>query len=45
VGKYPRIFDDKIIGVEAKKLFVDANKMLDEVISKKLLKARGVIGF
>lgn len=45
VGKYPKIFDDKIIGVEAKKLFIDANNMLDEVISKKLLKARGVIGF
>jgi 5-methyltetrahydrofolate--homocysteine methyltransferase len=45
VGKYPRIFDDEIIGVESKKLFDDANKMLDEVISKKLLKARGVIGF
>lgn len=44
-GKYPAIFDDKVIGVEAKKLFDDANKMLDEVIGKKLLKARGVIGF
>ncbi len=45
VGKYPSIFDDKIIGNEAKKLFDDANRMLDEVISKKLLKAKGVIGF
>jgi 5-methyltetrahydrofolate--homocysteine methyltransferase len=45
VGKYPKIFDDKIVGVEAKKLFEDANKMLDDVISKKLLKAKGVIGF
>lgn len=45
VGRYPAIFDDKIIGVEAKKLFDDANRMLDEVISKKLLKAKGVIGF
>ncbi|MES2559310.1 MAG: methionine synthase [Bacteroidota bacterium] len=45
VGRYPAIFDDKIIGVEAKKLFDDANRMLDEVIGKKLLKARGVIGF
>jgi 5-methyltetrahydrofolate--homocysteine methyltransferase len=45
VGRYPTIFDDKIIGSEAKKLFDDANRMLDEVISKKLLKARGVIGF
>lgn len=44
-GKYPAIFDDQIIGIESKKLFDDANKMLDEVISKKLLKAKGVIGF
>ncbi|MCX6187889.1 MAG: B12-binding domain-containing protein, partial [Bacteroidetes bacterium] len=44
-GRYPKIFDDAIIGSEAKKLFDDANKMLDEVISKKLLKAKAVIGF
>ncbi|MEI6507988.1 MAG: methionine synthase [Bacteroidota bacterium] len=44
-GKYPKIFNDEIIGVEAKKLFDDANKLLDEVIAKKLLKAKGVIGF
>jgi 5-methyltetrahydrofolate--homocysteine methyltransferase len=45
VGRYPAIFDDKIVGVEAKKLFDDANKMLDKVISEKLLKAKAVIGF
>jgi 5-methyltetrahydrofolate--homocysteine methyltransferase len=44
-GRYPAILEDNIIGVEAKKLFVDANKMLDEVIAKKLLKAKGIIGF
>lgn len=44
-GRYPAILEDKIIGVEAKKLFVDANKMLDEVIAKKLLKAKAIIGF
>jgi 5-methyltetrahydrofolate--homocysteine methyltransferase len=44
-GRYPAIFDDKIVGVEAKKLFDDANKMLDKVINEKLLTARGVIGF
>ncbi|MCF8253683.1 MAG: methionine synthase [Bacteroidia bacterium] len=43
-GKYPSIFEDKIIGVEAKKLFEDANKMLDEVIAGKLLQAKGVFG-
>ncbi len=44
-GKYPAILEDKIIGVEAKKLFIDANQLLDKVIKEKLLKARGVIGF
>lgn len=43
-GKYPRIFEDEVIGVEAKKLFDDANKMLEEVVSKKLLKANGIVG-
>ena len=44
-GRYPKILDDAIIGSEAKKLFDDANKMLDEVISKKLLTAKAVVGF
>ncbi len=45
VGRYPTIFNDEIVGIEAKKLFDDANKMLDKVINEKLLTARGVIGF
>src|SRR5262249_44157318 len=44
-GKYPAILSEPAVGEEAKKLFDDANKLLDEVIAKKLLKARGVIGF
>ncbi len=44
-GRYPKIFDDEIIGKEAKKLFDDANQLLDEVIEKKLLQARAVVGF
>ena len=43
-GKYPSIFDDKNVGPEAKKLFDDANKLLDKIISEKLLVANGVIG-
>lgn len=43
-GKYPKIFDDPSSGKEAKKLFDDANSLLDEVISKKLLTAKAVIG-
>jgi 5-methyltetrahydrofolate--homocysteine methyltransferase len=43
-GKYPAILTDKIVGVEATKLFHDASKLLDEVIANKLLQARGVFG-
>jgi 5-methyltetrahydrofolate--homocysteine methyltransferase len=43
-GKYPSIFEDISVGVEAKKLFDDANKLLDKVIDEKLLIANGVVG-
>lgn len=43
-GKYPSIFEDKSVGPEAKKLFDDANKLLDKVVSEKLLTANGIIG-
>jgi len=43
-GKYPRIFENETIGKEAKKLFDDAQKVLDEVIDKNLLQANGVVG-
>ena len=41
-GRYPEIFDNKDYGLEAKKIFEDANKLLDKIISEKLLKANGV---
>jgi 5-methyltetrahydrofolate--homocysteine methyltransferase len=44
-GKYPRIFDDPSVGDEARKLFGDARRLLDEIVSKKLLRARGAYGF
>ena len=43
-GKYPAIFEDKSVGLEAKNLFDDANKLLDKIISEKLLTANGVVG-
>lgn len=43
-GRYPEIFDDSIKGEEAKKLFNDANDVLDELIEKKVIKANGAIG-
>jgi len=43
-GRYSAIFNDEKYGAEAKKLFDDANKLLDDVIANKLLVAKGVIG-
>ena len=43
-GKYPDILNNKKIGKEAKKLFDDANKLLNEIIKNKLLTANGVFG-
>jgi 5-methyltetrahydrofolate--homocysteine methyltransferase len=44
-GSYPKIFNDKYVGEEAKKLFDDAQVLLDKIIKEKLLQANGVIGF
>jgi 5-methyltetrahydrofolate--homocysteine methyltransferase len=44
-GKYPAIFEDPVKGVEARKLFDDAQKMLDEMVSKNMILAKGAIGF
>lgn len=44
-GKYPEILEDKIVGVQAKELFVDANKMMRLIISEQWLTAKAVIGF
>ncbi len=43
-GKYPKIFDNPTIGKEAKKLFEEANEVLDKVIRENLFQANGVIG-
>ena len=43
-GKYPKIFENPVIGEEAKKLFDDANQMLDQIIAKKSLTANAIIG-
>ena len=44
-GKYPRIFEDPQLGEAARKLFDDANELLDHIIDQRLLTARGVYGF
>ena len=44
-GKYPKILSDPKVGEAARKLFEDATQLLDEIVSKRLLTARGVYGF
>ncbi|MDR6942247.1 methionine synthase [Mucilaginibacter pocheonensis] len=44
-GSYPKIFADKFVGDEAKKLYDDAQELLKKIVDQKLLKASGVIGF
>lgn len=44
-GKYPAILEDETVGAEATKLFIDANALLDKIISEKWLQAKGVVGF
>jgi 5-methyltetrahydrofolate--homocysteine methyltransferase len=44
-GRYPAIFDDPKIGKQARDLFDDAQKLLEQIIAKKLLQARGVYSF
>ena len=44
-GKYPDIFNDEKVGVEAKKLFDDAQVMLARIIAGRKLSASGVVAF
>ena len=44
-GAYPAIFDSPTYGTEARKLFDDAQSLLREMIERKALTARAVIGF
>ena len=44
-GRYPAIFDDPAIGTQAHELFEDAQAILDEIVEKNLMIARGVFAF
>jgi 5-methyltetrahydrofolate--homocysteine methyltransferase len=44
-GKFPALLSDEIIGVEATKLYHDAQKLLQQIIDEKWLTAQGVVGF
>jgi 5-methyltetrahydrofolate--homocysteine methyltransferase len=44
-GRYPKIFDDPDVGEQARQLFEDAQKLLQDIVKGKLFTARGVYGF
>ncbi|SDC89086.1 methionine synthase [Williamwhitmania taraxaci] len=43
-GRCPAILTDPVKGIEAQKLFDDANQLLDEIVANKTLTANGVEG-
>ncbi len=43
-GKYPTIFENDKYGIEAKKLFDEAQTLLNKIVNEKLLTANAVYG-
>lgn len=41
---YPKIFNDEAVGSEAKKLFADAQNLMNEIIANKSMNLKGVVG-
>jgi 5-methyltetrahydrofolate--homocysteine methyltransferase len=44
-GRYPEILDDPTVGEVARDLFADAQKILDRIVKRRLVKANAVYGF
>jgi 5-methyltetrahydrofolate--homocysteine methyltransferase len=44
-GKYPHILNDAIVGEQARRLFADAQEMLNRLVDEKLVAAHGIYGF
>lgn len=44
-GKFPQILEDAVVGVEATRLYNDAQRLLAQIVKEKWLTARAVIGF
>lgn len=42
---YPKIFNDPTVGSEAKKLFEEAQQMLQDFVDNKRVRLNGVVGF
>jgi 5-methyltetrahydrofolate--homocysteine methyltransferase len=44
-GHFPDVLTDKIFGVEAKRIYNDAQKLMQQIVKEKWFVANGVIGF
>ncbi|PAY15899.1 methionine synthase [Rhodopirellula sp. SM50] len=44
-GKFPKIFEDQVVGPQARELYEDANRLIDEIIANESLTANAVYGF
>jgi len=44
-GRFPKIFEDPVVGVESKKLYEDAQVLLQRILKEKRIRARGVMAF
>ncbi len=44
-GVFPRIIDDPVTGAQARKLYEDAQSLLDQIVKRRSLKAHAVYGF
>jgi 5-methyltetrahydrofolate--homocysteine methyltransferase len=44
-GRFPEVLSDKIFGVEATRLYNDAQKLVEKIVAEKWFSANGVIGF
>jgi 5-methyltetrahydrofolate--homocysteine methyltransferase len=44
-GRFPEVLSDKIFGVEATRLYNDAQKLVQKIVAEKWFTANGVIGF
>jgi len=43
-GRYPKIFDDPEVGEQARQLYEDAQKLLQDIVNSRLLVAKGAYG-
>src|SRR5260370_1949438 len=44
-GRYPKIFDDPEVGEQARQLYEDAQKLLQDIVNSRLLVAKAAYGF